>query len=173
MTVQIAATARLRLRTADLADSAFFQALLNDPGFIAQIGDRGVRTLDEARQALIEGPIAMQDARGHSLWIVERKEDGVPVGMCGLIKRETLDGVDIGYAFLEAYCGRGYAYEAGRAVLAHAPTLGLRRVLAITSPNNLPSNGLLRKLGMRFERFVHLTPEDAGSNLYSLDLPAG
>jgi RimJ/RimL family protein N-acetyltransferase len=173
MPTEIAATERLRLRTADPhdpADVAFYCALLNDPGFIAQIGDRGVRTLDEARQSLLDGPVAMQAARGHSLYVVELKENGVPIGMCGLIKREALDGVDIGYAFLEAYCGRGYAYEAGRAVLGLAPALGLRRVLAITSPNNIASNYLLRKLGMRFERFIHLVPEDAGSNLYSLNV---
>lgn len=173
MTTQIAATERLTLRTADPqsdADVVFYRALLNDPGFIEHIGDRGVRTLDEARQSLLDGPVAMQEARGHSLYVVELKEGGVPIGMCGLIKRDALDGVDIGYAFLEAYCGRGYAYEAGRAVLDYAPRLGLRRVLAITSPNNIASNRLLRKLGMRFERFMHLVPEDAGSNLYSLDL---
>jgi RimJ/RimL family protein N-acetyltransferase len=108
--------------------------------------------------------------RGHSLYVVELKDSGVPIGMCGLIKRETLDGVDIGYAYLQRYCGNGYAYEAGMAVLRLAPALGLKRVLAITSPNNIASNGLLRKMGMRFERFIHLVPEDAGSNLYSLDI---
>lgn len=168
--MEILATARLRLRSATLDDAAFYLALLNDPGFLAHIGDRGVRTLDEARRALEEGPLAMQAARGHSLYVVELKETGVPLGMCGLIKRETLDGVDLGYAFLAAYCGQGYAYEAGRAVLALAPSLGLRRVLAITSPNNLASNHLLRKLGMRFERYVQLRPEEAGTNLYSIEL---
>jgi RimJ/RimL family protein N-acetyltransferase len=167
--VEILATARLRLRSATLDDADFYLALLNDPGFLAHIGDRGVRTLDEARRALEEGPLAMQAARGHSLYVVELKESGVALGMCGLIKRETLDGVDLGYAFLAAHCGQGYAYEAGRAVLELAPSLGLRRVLAITSPNNLASNHLLRKLGMRFERYVQLRPEDAGTNLYSIE----
>jgi RimJ/RimL family protein N-acetyltransferase len=170
MPVDILATPRLRLRTADLDDADFYLALVNDPGFLEHIGDRGIRTREDAVQALIEGPIAMQDVRGHSLYVVELKDSGEPIGMCGLIKRETLDGVDIGYAYLAPYCGRGYAYEAGRAVLALAPALGLKRVLAITSPNNLASNGLLRKMGMRFERFVHLVPGDAGSNLYSLDI---
>jgi len=168
--VEIATTARLRLRTAHLGDADFYLALVNDPGFLEHIGDRGIRTRDDAVQALLEGPIAMQEMRGHSLYVVELKDSAEPVGMCGLIKRETLDGVDIGYAFLQRHCGRGYAYEAGMAVLALAPALGLKRVLAITSPNNLASNGLLRKMGMRFERFVHLVPGDAGSNLYSLDI---
>jgi len=168
--VEIAATPRLRLRTAVPADAAFYLALVNDPGFLEHIGDRGIRTPDDAARALRDGPIAMQEQRGHSLYVVERKEDGAPIGMCGLIKRETLDGVDIGYAYLQPYWGQGYAYEAGMAVLALAPALGLRRVLAITSPNNIASNFLLRKLGMRFERFMHLVPGDAGSNLYSINI---
>jgi RimJ/RimL family protein N-acetyltransferase len=170
MPADILATPRLRLRTADLDDADFYLALVNDPGFLEHIGDRGIRTREDAVQALLEGPIAMQEMRGHSLYVVELKDSGEPIGMCGLIKRETLDGVDIGYAYLANYCGRGYAYEAGMAVLALAPALGLKRVLAITSPNNLASNGLLRKMGMRFERFIHLVPGDAGSNLYSLDV---
>jgi RimJ/RimL family protein N-acetyltransferase len=168
--VDIATTARLRLRSAGPGDAAFYLALLNDPGFIEHIGDRGIRTLDEAHRAVLDGPVGMQEARGHSLYVVELKGAGTPLGMCGLIKREALDGVDLGYAFLEAHRGRGYAYEAARAVLALAPALGLQRVLAITSPNNIASNCLLRKLGMRFERFMHVVPEDRGSNLYSIDV---
>lgn len=168
--MDILATPRLVLRTAHPDDHAFYHALVNDPAFIEHIGDRGIRTLEEARRALIEGPIAMQEMRGHSLYMVELKEDGTPIGMCGLIKRDTLDGVDIGYAYLPAYRGQGYAYEAGLAVLGYAPTLGLKRVLAITSPDNIASNRLLLKMGMRFEQFLHLTPEGPGSNLYSIEL---
>jgi RimJ/RimL family protein N-acetyltransferase len=168
--VQIAETARLRLRTATLEDKVFFYALVNDPAFIEHIGDKGVRTLEDACEALRTGPIAMQEERGHSLWVVELRDSATPIGMCGLIKRETLAGIDIGYAYLPAWRGHGYAYEAAQAVLAYAPTLGIRTLLAITSPNNMASNGLLRKLGMRFVKFMHLVPEDAGSNLYSIDL---
>jgi RimJ/RimL family protein N-acetyltransferase len=168
--VEITHTGRLRLRTAHLDDAAFYHALVNDPAFIEHIGDRGIRTLEEARQALLAGPIAMQEERGHSLYVVELKEDGSLIGMCGLIKRDTLDGVDIGYAYLPPWRGQGYAFEAAQAVLAHAPALGLTRVLAITSPDNVASNGLLRKLGMGFVRFMHLVPDDAGSNLYSIEL---
>jgi RimJ/RimL family protein N-acetyltransferase len=168
--VQILETARLRLRTATLDDTAFYRALLNDPDFIAHIGDRGVRTLDEARRALLAGPIAMQEARGHSLYVVELKDGGALIGMCGLIKRDTLDEVDIGYAFLPAGRGQGHAFEAAQAVLAYASALGLERLVAITSPGNVASNGLLRKLGMRFERVVYLAPDGEGSNLYSIEL---
>jgi len=168
--LHILATARLNLRTVEPGDAAFYLALLNDPAFVEQIGDRGLRTLDDAQQALLAGPIAMQEERGHSLYVAELRDSDVPIGMCGLIKRDSLDGVDIGYAFLPAWRGQGYAFEAGVAVLGFASSLGLRRVLAITSPNNIASNYLLRKMGMRFERFTHLAPGDAGTNLYSIDL---
>jgi RimJ/RimL family protein N-acetyltransferase len=169
--MQILATERLRVRTATLDDAAFYLALVNDPDFIRHIGDRGIRTLDQARRAVAEGPLAMQAALGHSLYVVEMKESGAPVGMCGLIKREMLADVDIGYAFLPQYRGKGYAFEAASAVLAYAPAIGLRRVVAITSPANVASNQLLLKLGLRFERFTHLTPDDQGTNLYICELP--
>jgi RimJ/RimL family protein N-acetyltransferase len=168
--VKITETARLVVRTAMLEDAAFYHALVNDPAFIEHIGDKGIRTLDEARAALLTGPIAMQEERGHSLYVVELKDHGNPIGMCGLIKRDTLDCIDIGYAYLPDWRGQGYAYEAAQAVLAHAPTLGIERLLAIASPGNVASNGLLRKLGMRFERFTQLAPDGPGSNVYSLAL---
>lgn len=169
--MEIVRTPRLRLRVAAPGDAAFFYTLVNDPDFIEHIGDKGIRTLAEAQDALLTGPIAMQDARGHSLYVVELKEEGTLIGMCGLIKRDTLDGIDIGYAYLPGWRGQGYAFEAARAVLDYAPTLGIQRLLAIVSPANAASNGLLRKLGMRFERFTHLVPDDSGTNLYSIELP--
>ncbi|TFW34808.1 GNAT family N-acetyltransferase [Massilia horti] len=163
-------TDRLRLRTITPEDAAFYLELVNDPAFIEHIGDRGIRTLDEAHEAVVDGPMAMHEELGHSLYVVERKEDLALMGMSGLIKRETLEDVDIGYAFLPAYRGHGYAFEAGQALLAYAPTLGITRVVAITSPNNVASNQLLLKLGLKFQNFIHLTPEDAGTNLYLIDL---
>ena len=96
MSRQILATPRLRLRTAHPDDADFYLALVNDPGFLEHIGDRGIRTREDALQALLDGPIAMQETHGHSLYVVELKGSGTLIGMCGLIKRETLDGVDIG-----------------------------------------------------------------------------
>ena len=167
--MEIVSTLRLRLRTATLDDVEFYHALVNDAAFIEHIGDRGIRTLDDARQALLAGPIAMQEERGHSLYVVELAACGSPIGMCGLIKRDTLDEIDIGYAYLPGWRGQGYAYEAARAVMDHAPTLGIRKLVAIVSPNNIASNGLLRKLGMGFVEFRHLVPGDAGTNLYSIE----
>ena len=173
--MKITETARLLVRTAMPEDAAFYHALVNDPAFIEHIGDKGIRSEEEARTALLTGPIAMQEERGHSLYVVELKghavaDAHVPIGMCGLIKRDTLDHIDIGYAYLPDWRGQGYAYEAAQAVLAHAPTLGIERLLAITSPGNVASIGLLRKLGMRFERFAQLAPDGPGSNVYSLAL---
>jgi RimJ/RimL family protein N-acetyltransferase len=171
--MEIAATPRLRLRTITLEDAAFYLELVTDPAFIEHIGDRGIRSVEDARRALAAGPLAMHEARGHSLYLVELKVGGRPIGMCGLIKRDTLEEVDIGYAFLPEWRGRGYAFEAGVAVLGYAPSIGLRRVAAITSPDNAASNGLLRKLGMQFHCFTHLTPDDPGTNLYLLELGSG
>ncbi len=162
-------TERLRLRTLAPADAQFYLQVVNVPAFIEYIGDRGIRTLDAARQAIIDGPMAMQAALGHSLCLVELKQDGTPLGMCGLIKRETLPDVDIGYAFLPQHGGKGYATEAAAAVLAFAKSIGKRLVLAITSPGNAASNAVLRKIGMRFEDLVYLTPEDRGTMLHSYD----
>jgi pimeloyl-ACP methyl ester carboxylesterase/RimJ/RimL family protein N-acetyltransferase len=171
--MDILETERLRLRTVTADDAAFYLELVNDPAFIEHIGDRGIRTLDDARRSVLDGPAAMQEERGHSLYVVELRDKRVPVGMCGLIKRATLDDIDIGYAFLPQYCGQGFAYEAARAVLDYAASIGINRVAAITSPNNVASNQLLRKLGLRFQHFVHLTPEDPGTNLYLVELPVG
>jgi RimJ/RimL family protein N-acetyltransferase len=167
-------TERLVIRTISLDDAPFYLTLLNDRSFIDNIGDRGVRTLDDAREAIAAGPLAMQAGLGHSLYIVELKDGGAPIGMCGLIKRASLKDVDIGYAFLPRYWGQGYAYEAGAAVFEHARTIGIKRLVAITSPANTASNQLLRKLGLQFQELVHLSSDDPGTNLYACELtPAG
>jgi RimJ/RimL family protein N-acetyltransferase len=170
--MDIVETGRLRLRTItpDEADVAFHLALLNDPAFITNIGDRGVRTLEESRRYILDGPVAMQARYGHSMYVVELKESRVPIGMCGLIKRETLVHVDIGYAFLPEYRGQGYAYEAARATVEHARALGISRLAGITSPANVASNELLKKLGLRFRGVMFLTPEDPGTNYYMAEI---
>jgi RimJ/RimL family protein N-acetyltransferase len=170
--MDIVETGRLRLRTItpDEADVAFHLALLNDPAFITNIGDRGVRTLEESRRYILDGPVAMQARYGHSMYVVELKDSRVPIGMCGLIKRETLVHVDIGYAFLPEYRGQGYAYEAARATVEHARSLGISRLAGITSPANVASNELLKKLGLRFRGVMFLTPEDPGTNYYMAEI---
>lgn len=168
--MKIAETARLILRTATLADAPFYLALLNDPGFITYIADRNVRTLDAARQSLQDGPIAMQAARGHSMYVVEL--NGTPVGMSGLLKRDALPEPDIGYAFLAAHCGNGYAYEAAGAVLRHAHALGMARIMAITAPDNIASIRLLEKCGLRYQGVQTIPPYTTDSNVYLAELGA-
>ena len=131
--------------------------LLNEPSWIRFIGDRGVRTLDDARAYIENGPVDMYHRLGFGLYMVERKEDGAPLGMCGLIKRKGLDDVDIGFAYRPAYWSKGYAFEAAAAVLQYAKnTLGLRRIVAITDPENASSRKLLEKLGFKFEKMIAL-----------------
>ncbi|HAT30451.1 MAG TPA: GNAT family N-acetyltransferase [Janthinobacterium sp.] len=160
-------TERLRLRTIEADDAAFYLVLINDESWLKNIGDKGVRSLDQARAAILAGPCASQARHGFSLYLVERREDGAALGMCGLIKRDSLPDVDIGYAIAPRYWGRGYAYEAAAAVVAHAERdLGLERLLGITDPENVKSNRMLLKLGLRFERFVLMPPDDRGTNVY-------
>lgn len=163
-------TARLRLRTLTLDDAAFYVKVVNTPQFLHWLGDRKIRTEAQARDALAVGPLTMQSMRGFSIYLVERLSDGAAIGMCGLIKRETLADVDLGYAYLPEYGGQGYAIEAALGVLAHAGSLGLRRVVAITSPGNDASDAVLRRAGMRFEKMIRLTPEDKELQLFSIAL---
>lgn len=166
-------SARLRLRTLEAGDAGFYLELVNDPSWLRYIGDKDVRTLEAARAAILQGPCAMQLRLGHSLYLVERSGDGVPLGLCGLIKRDSLPDVDIGYALRPVYWGQGYAHEAAAAVLAHArDVLRLPRLLGITSPDNIRSNQLLRKLGLRFIALTRLAPDDGGTNLYGLEFGA-
>jgi RimJ/RimL family protein N-acetyltransferase len=148
----IAQTQRLRLRHFVTHDAAFIVELLNDPGWIRYIGNRNVRTLEDAQRYLAKGPIDMYARLGFGLYLVELVDTAVPVGMCGLIKRPTLDDVDIGFAFLPQFAGHGYAFEAATAVLAQARTLGLERIVAILTRDNERSRRLLDRLGFRYER---------------------
>ncbi|MES2321064.1 MAG: GNAT family N-acetyltransferase [Pseudomonadota bacterium] len=170
--MNILETERLRLRTIEVEDAPFYLNLLNTPEFIAYIGDRGIRTLAAAREAILNGPVAMQAVRGHSIYLVELKDSAAAIGMSGLIKRDVLDDVDLGYAFLPAWFGQGYAIEAARAVVEHARQFGLQRLVAITNPDNHASNALLLKIGMRYDKLVHLHADDAGTRLYVMEFAA-
>lgn len=129
--------------------------LLNDPDFIRNIADRGVRTEDEARRYILAGPAASYDKHGFGLYLVEAKQSGAPVGICGLLRRDCHPDVEIGFAFLPAARGHSYASEAGRAVLdLGTRDLQLKRIVALTAPDNLASMRVLEKLGFHFERMV-------------------
>lgn len=150
-------TERLIIRRMSLDDAPFMLALLNEPTWLRFVGDRGVKTIEDAQRYILDGPIDMYARLGFGFCIVELKETGAAIGICGLSKRDYLDDVDIGYALLPQYCGNGYAYESASAVLAYAKNeLGLRRIVATTRAENLGSARVLEKLGLRFERtFMH------------------
>jgi len=149
------ATARLTLRRLRFDDAPFLVKLLNEPSFLQNIGDRGVRNVEDAHRYLREGPMAMYEKFGFGLWHTARKSDGATVGMCGLLKRDILPDADIGYAFLPEHWGAGYAFEAAEATLHHgAGKFGLKRVIAVVSQDNAASIRLLEKLGMRFAGMV-------------------
>ncbi|GGA83781.1 N-acetyltransferase [Arenimonas soli] len=164
-------THRFRLRELREDDAAFALALLNDPGFLDHIGDRGVRDLDQARAYLRDGPIASYARNGFGLWAVEMKNDGRLAGMCGLVRRDLLPGPDLGYAFLPPWRGQGLAREAARLCLDHAfGPLALPRVLAIVTLGNVASRRLLETLGMRLQGPRTLDGETL--LVYEIDRPA-
>ncbi|MCU6496790.1 GNAT family N-acetyltransferase [Rugamonas sp. A1-17] len=169
--MKILETERLSLRTITIEDAAFYYELVNDPTWLEFIGDKGIRSIDDARKAILEGPRAMQEERGHSLYVMERKSDGVPLGLCGLIKRDGLDDVDIGYAIRPAWFGQGYTYEAAVAVVAYArDQLRMKRLLGLTNPGNVNSIRLLQKLGLEFVELRNLPPNDRPTNIYRIEL---
>jgi RimJ/RimL family protein N-acetyltransferase len=163
-------TDRLLLREMDVErDAAFILRLVNDPAWLRFIGDRNVHSVAAAKAYIREGPRRMYELHGLGLYLVVRKLDDEPMGLCGLIKRDTLDDVDIGFALLPQFWRRGYAHEAASATLQHArDALGLRRVVAITTIDNVASGLLLEKLGLRFERMIKLVPEDDELRLYGV-----
>jgi RimJ/RimL family protein N-acetyltransferase len=161
MTTTILETDRLRIRRLSEDDAEFILRLLNEPSFIQNIGDRGVRTLDDARAYLVKGPLASYEKFGFGLWLLETKSAAQPIGMCGLLKRDVLDDVDIGYTLLPEFWSQGFALESALGVMEYAAKkLGLKRVVAVTNPSNESSIRLLEKMGFKFERMIQLS-EDA------------
>jgi len=161
-------TPRLSLRHLCADDAAFILELLNEPEFIENIGDRRVRTLEEARGYILTGPVASYARLGFGLYAVELRECRSAVGICGLLKRECLEDVDVGFALLRRYRRRGYAFEAASAVMQYGrQSLGLNRIVAITSPDNEASISLLGRLGLKFDRMIRLPDQTRDSRLFS------
>jgi RimJ/RimL family protein N-acetyltransferase len=166
--MKVLETERLVLRRLTIGDAAFILRLVNEPLWLRHIGDRGIRTLDDARRYILEGPTEMYARAGHGLYQVELKTSGEPVGICGLLRRESLEDADLGFALLAEFHGRGYAFESASAVMGReARALGLSRVVALTSPDNHVSAALLEKLGYRFERPARLGPDGAEVRLFA------
>jgi len=166
--VTILETERLILRKITVDDAAFMLDLLNQPSFIQFIGDRGVRTLDDARQIILVRYIDAYERLGFGVYLTLLRESQLPIGICGLIKRDGLDDVDVGYAFLPQYWSQGYASEAVSAVLAYARnTLGIGRILGITTLDNEASIRVLEKAGFKFEHVIKLPGDDVELKLFS------
>ena len=160
-------TKRLTVRPFSLCDADFIVELLNEKAFIENIGDKKVRSLDDARCYLRDGPIASYQRYGIGLWRIGLQGDDASIGMAGLLKREQLADVDLGYALLAEYCGNGYALEVTSAVMTYArELLGYRRVVAVVNEGNKSSIRLLKKLGFEYERMVQLTKDDEAAQLF-------
>ena len=168
--MQVLQTERLALSYLTNDDAGFIVELLNDPAFLRYIGDKGVRTVDDARDYMRSGPILSYEQHGYGLFRTALHDSDVPIGICGLLKRDYLADPDVGFALLPEYCSQGYATESAAAVLKWArETLGLRRIVAIVDPQNDVSVALLQKLGMGFDRSMRMDGEDHDVSLYSVD----
>jgi RimJ/RimL family protein N-acetyltransferase len=162
-------TERLFLRQlAPDEDAEFILALVNEPGWIRNIGDRGIRTVEAARDYIVSGPAKSYAQFGFGLYLVGLKDTGERIGICGLIKRDTLEDVDIGFAFLEKFWSKGYAAESAFAVMNHARrSLGLKRIVAITIPTNQGSINVLEKTGFSFEKMIKMSEDQDELMLYA------
>jgi RimJ/RimL family protein N-acetyltransferase len=165
--MKVLETDRLVLRWLNAGDAAFILRLVNEPSWLRFIGDRGVRTVEDAHNYISKGPVEMYRCAGFGLYLTELRDTGVPIGLCGPIRREGLADVDLGFAFLPEFWGRGYAHEAAAATMVHAHRAhGLTRIVAFTAPDNESSTKLLRKLGFVFEGTVRLSDARPESNLF-------
>lgn len=163
-------TERLLLREITTSDADFLLTLLNDPSFLRYIGDKGIRTLEGAQQYAQDGPIASYAKYGFGLYLVILKETGESMGICGLVKRESLPDVDLGFAFLPQYWNRGYALESAGAVMKRAKeVLRIDRIVAITDPDNDASAKLLQKLGLNFSKMIRLSEAGPEIKLFAPD----
>jgi RimJ/RimL family protein N-acetyltransferase len=154
-------TERMRLKELTLRDKEFIIALLNSPGWLKYIGDREVKTIDQAQAYLKNGPLKSYQEHGFGLWLVESKAEVEPIGLCGLIKRETLDLPDLGFAFMPEYMGKGFGFEMAQAVLKFVRSkIKEQRVCAIVNPANAASLRLLEKIGFVFQKTVHFSDRE-------------
>jgi len=153
-------TERVVLRKFTIDDAAFMLEMLNTPTWLRFIGDRNVKTLEEAENYLLNGNIRSYQEYGFGFYVVVIKETQESIGICGIVKREGLEDVDIGFAFFQQFMGKGYGYEAGSATLNYALNdLKIKKIVAIVDPENVVSIALLKKIGLQFEKMIQLSPK--------------
>ena len=168
--MKILETKRLFLRWVSTDDAAFILELLNEPSFVRNVGDKGVRTVAEACTYILNGPVASYERFGFGLYLVELKESGASIGLCGLVKRDGLEDVDIGFAFLPKFWSKGYAVESALAVKLYAQNvIKLKRIVAITVTDNQSSIRVLEKIGLRFDKMVRLSNDEPELKLFTSD----
>jgi RimJ/RimL family protein N-acetyltransferase len=166
--MKILETQRLILLRLTTDDAPFLLELMNEPDFIKNIADRGLRTITDAASFISERILPSYERCGFGFYRVDIKESGTSIGICGLVKRDALESADIGYAILERFRSHGYALEAATAVMDYGRNvLGLPRIVGVTAPDNKISIRLLEKLGMRFEKRIHLPGYGPASLLFS------
>lgn len=166
--MKILETERLILRWADERDAELIFRLVNEPSWLRFIGNRNVHSLDDAREFIAKRLVGAYERLGFGFYLTELKDSGTKIGICGLVKRDSLDDVDVGFAFLPEFWGKGYAIESASAVMAHGKSaLGLNRIVAITNPDNHASIKVLEKLGLRFEKMVTLPGESEAIKLFA------
>ena len=159
---------RLILREIEQADGEFILELLNDPAWIRFVGDRNLRSVADAHEFIRTRFEPAYREHGIGLWLVLEKATGASIGICGLVNRAGMDDIDLGYALLPQHRGQGYAFEAASASLQYGyDRLGLSRIVAMTSPQNTSSCGLLERLGFQYERRVVLPGEQEELLLYA------
>jgi [ribosomal protein S5]-alanine N-acetyltransferase len=163
-------TEHLTIRDLTLKDAPFIIKLLNTPGWLRFIGDRGVKTISDAEAYLSKGPMESYAKNGFGLWLVEESESSIPAGLCGLLKRDYLDHPDIGFAFLPEFTGKGYATEAIRATIRLAKiNLEIRTLLAITTPDNERSQRALMSTNFSFIKTI-VNEKNEQLHLYQCEL---
>ena len=161
-------TERLNLTEFKANDAPFFYELVNDPAFIEFIGDRNVKSVSDAEKYLLEKVIPSYEKNGFGFYLVSTNENNVPIGMSGIIDRDGLDHIDVGFAFLSKFRGKGYAFEATNAVMKYATeTLKINPIVAITNTNNAKSINLLERLGLHYDKLIQLPQETEKIKLFT------
>lgn len=168
--IKVLETERLALRHLTKEDALFIVTLLNEPDWIKYIGDRNIRTIEAAKKYIKEGPMTMYKEHGIGLYLIELRENAQPIGLCGLLHRDFLKDVDLGFAVLSKYWGKGYAFEAAQGTLTYgAEVLGHRRIVGFTSLNNEKSANLLQKLGMKDEGTIKYVSSSEDVRLFAIE----
>ncbi|MFT4416858.1 GNAT family N-acetyltransferase [Fredinandcohnia humi] len=168
--MKVIETERLILRWGTEKDAPFILELLNDPTWIHYLGDRGIKTIEQATEYISSSLLEMYKNFGFGLYIVVHKEDGIPVGICGLLKRDSLEDVDLGFAFLSKHQRKGYGFEAAVATLKYGKDFfDFKKIVAITSMKNSNSSKLLEKIGMKYDRMVLLPHDQEELRLYKIE----